>query len=408
MMVRSSGNLRMAVEAIRSNRWRSLLTMLGIIIGIVSVVTTVSLGEGAKRTIINQINQAGANVISIRPGQPGKSTGGIGGTSVFSNPHSGTLSENDYNTVSGAGGVKFAVPFSYVTNVVSNDEKSMSNVLVVGTTENLPAVLGQKILYGSFFSDEEPQPNIAIIGQTVAEQLFGENVPIGKLFNIRGKQFLVRGIFDEFDTNPLVPESDYNSAIFIQYDTSKELTGNSDIYQILAQPKNPNQTGQVAGSVTSALKSTRAGQEDFTVLTQEDRLSNANEMLTMMTSFVAGIAAISLIVGGIGILNIMLVSVTERTREIGIRKAIGATNGQILNQFLTEAVILSVLGGVFGILLSLLANYLLRIFTNLSPVITWPIMVVAFLVSVIVGIIFGVTPALTAAKKRPIDALRYE
>jgi putative ABC transport system permease protein len=408
-MIAQRGNFRIAIEALRSAKWRSLLTMLGIVIGVVSVVTTVSLGEGAKRGIIAQINQSGADLITIRPGRSGSDDKqkSLQTSGIFDMAFAGTLSEDDYQTVVGVPGTQEVVPMSYVSNVATRDDKTYEGP-IIGTGGELPSALGQKMLYGVFFRDDEPQRNAAVIGQRVAEQLFGENVPIGQYFTVRGKQFIVRGILEEFDTSPLAPNAAYNSAIFIQYDVGKELTGNGSIVQLLVHPADKTKTSQVASSIRDALRTAHAGQEDFSVLEQKDKLAQANGILTLMTSFVAGIAAISLIVGGIGILNIMLVAVTERTPEIGIRKAIGATNSQILNQFLTEAVILSVSGGIIGILLSFLTNYLIRILTNLTPVVTWPIMVVAFTVSVLVGTIFGVTPALTAARKRPIDALRHE
>jgi putative ABC transport system permease protein len=396
----------MAVESLRSSRWRSLLTMLGIIIGVVSVVTTVSLGEGAKRGIMAEIDQSGQEIITVRPGKTSDAAGRP--ADLFGAAYTGTLSEKDYKTLRSVSRAEHVVPFSYVSNTVSKDNVTYDGGVVIGTTQGLPDVLGQNMAYGVFFDDDEPQRNAAVIGQDVAERLFGENVPIGKYMDIRGKKFFVRGVFDEFDTSPLAPHSNYNKAVFIQYDVSKELTEDSDIYQILVQPKNPDQLVDTVTELTNVLKTAHAGQTDFSVLTQTDKLADANKVVSLLTGFVAGIAAISLVVGGIGILNIMLVSVTERTQEIGIRKAIGATNRQIMNQFLTEAVILSVTGGIIGIIVSLLTNYLIRIFTDLAPVLTWPIIALAFAVSVLVGIIFGVTPALTAARKRPIDALRYE
>ncbi|MCA9331395.1 ABC transporter permease [Candidatus Saccharibacteria bacterium] len=405
-MIGRSGNLRIAIEALRSSKWRSLLTMLGIIIGVVSVVTTVSLGEGAKRGVISQIEQSGADLITVRPGitenNDNKTSGLVGSN------YNGTLSNRDLEVIRKVPGAYSVVPFSYVANTASQEDVIFNKGLVIGTTGGLPQVLGQKMQYGTFFKEDEPQRDTAVIGQRVAEQLFGENVPIGKFMTIRGKQFMVQGIFEEFDTSALVPGTDYNYAIFVQYDTGKELTGDSDIYQILVRPKKDVGSSVLAADITKALQKSHANQEDFTVLEQKDKLAEANNLLTLMTGFVASIAGISLVVGGIGILNIMLVAVTERTHEIGIRKAIGATNKQILNQFMTEAVILSSVGGVIGIIMSLLTNYLFRIFTDLTPILTWPIMAIAFGVSVLVGIIFGVTPALTAARKRPIDALRYE
>jgi putative ABC transport system permease protein len=408
-MIVQRGNLRIAIEALRSTKWRSLLTMLGIVIGVVSVVTTVSLGEGAKRGIIAQINRSGTDLITVRPGRSAERTTGrsVQSSSIFGSTYAGTLSDDDFETVKGVPDIAQVVPLSYVSNVISTDNKVYEGP-VIGTGSDLPRALGQKLQYGEFFDDNEPQRNAAIIGQRVAEQLFGENVPIGQSFTIRGKEFLVRGIFEEFDTSPLAPNAAYNSAIFIQYDVGKEITGNAGIYQLLVHPTDKKNTPAVAKSIRATLREAHSGQEDFSVLEQKDKLASTNQVLTLMTSFVGGIAAISLIVGGIGILNIMLVAVTERTHEIGIRKAIGATNRQIMNQFLTEAIILSVSGGIIGILCSFLTNYLIRIFTDLTPVLTWPIMVVAFGVSMLVGIIFGVTPALTAARKRPIDALRHQ
>lgn len=231
--------------------------MLGIIIGVVSVVTTVSLGEGAKRGIVAQIEQSGVDLITVRPGlavsnrnQPGN---------LFGTSYAGTLSESDYEAVKSVPGTKSAVPFSYVASTASKDDRTYDKGIVIGTTQDLPAALGQKMQYGTFFEDDEPQRNAAIIGPRVAEQLFGENVPIGKYLTVRGKQFIVRGIFEEFDTSPLAPNTDYNSTIFIQYDVGKELTGDSDIYQILVHPTDGKRRGQVADRITAALRKAHAG-----------------------------------------------------------------------------------------------------------------------------------------------------
>lgn len=177
---------------------------------------------------------------------------------------------------------------------------------------------------------------------------------------------------------------------------------------MLAKPVDPAATEDTILAIEGALRESRGGQKDFTVLKQSENLALAEDVLNLLTSLIAGVAAISLLVGGIGIMNIMLVSVTERTQEIGIRKAVGATNRQILYQFMTEAAVLSLAGGVLGVLFSLLANVLMRIMTDLQPVITLEIILIASGVSFAVGIIFGMAPAAIAARKDPIDALRYE
>lgn len=404
-----TGNVKMALEALRSSRWRSALTMLGIIIGVVSVTTIVSLGEGAKQGVVGQINQAGDDLITVRPGRPvQREAANLAGANLFGIPNTGSFDTTDLGVVESVEGIKDIVPFAFVSSVANRDDHEYDQGLIIGTSPDLPKALNQEVEYGSFFSPQDANKNGAVIGKRVAEQLFKENVPVGKLFTIRGKVFVVRGVFKEFDSSPLAPHSDYNTAIFIQYDVAREMTSDTNIFQILTRPEQPENLDQAVADITDALATAHEGQHDFAVLTQSDRLATAHQVLDTLTGFVAGIAVISLIVAGIGILNIMLVSVTERTHEIGIRKAVGATNRQIMNQFLTEAVILSLLGGILGVFLSILTNWILRIFTELTPVLTWPIMTIAVGVAVAVGIIFGTTPALKAAHKHPIDALRHE
>lgn len=407
-MIPASGNIKMAREAIRSAKWRSLLTMLGIIIGVVSVVTTVSLGEGVKQRIVGQINKSGPDLITVRPGRVSERPN-LGGGGIFSTFGSGSLNETDYKVVESTPGVKSAVPFAYVNGVPHTSTNKYDEGLIIAATEGVPGVLNQKLEYGEFYAKHDSEKKVAVIGKRVAERLFEENVPIGKLFKVRDEQFVVIGIFEEFDNSPLAPHADYNSAIFIPMGAGREVSaGQSQIYQILVRPADPAAVDLAVSAIKGSLSGAHAGQTDFSVLKQEDNLALANSVLNLLTSFVASIAAISLIVGGIGILNIMFVSVTERTHEIGIRKAVGATNRQILAQFLTEALILSLTGGLLGIVFSLLANYLLRIFTDLTPVLTWPIMIIAVGVSASVGVVFGITPALKAARKHPIDALRHD
>ncbi len=408
-MMPTSGNVKMALEALRSARWRSLLTVLGIIIGVVSVVTVVSLGEGAKHDIVGEINHSGRDLVTVRPGRTIRREGvNIAGVSLFGAGDPGSLNEADLNAVHETPGIKEVVPLSYVSSMAVKDNQEYDKGLVVGTSPGLPRALKLKVEFGTFFSDQDANKNGAVIGKRVAEQLFKENVPVGQLFTIRGKVFVVRGVFEEFDNSPLAPNADYNSIIFIPYAVGKQITGDVHIYQILARSAKPNQVNQAVANVRGSLTKTHEGQHDFTVSTQTENLATANEVLNLLTTFVSGVAAISLVVGGIGIMNIMLVSVTERTHEIGLRKAIGATNRQILGQFLVEAVILSLAGGLLGILFAILTNFLLRIFTNLTPILTWPIIVIAVGVAVVVGMIFGVMPALQAARKHPIDALRHD
>lgn len=405
------GNVKMALAALRSSRWRSLLTMLGIIIGVVSVVTTVSLGEGVKQQVAGQIKNLGSDLITIRPGKivSRNPDGSVKSINIFSGLGPSTLTEQDLNVIRLTKGVKTAVPFSLVTGLAEANGREYGSGFIVATTDQAPEVLNQKVQFGAFFSSDDANSYAAVIGPRVAEELFAENVPVGKIMKIRGQDFVVRGIFEEFENNPLTPSSDFNRAIFIPLAVGKKLGGDSlQIYQVLVKPEQPGHIPAVVDSLHKGLVAAHGGQEDFTILKQEETLTIATSILNLLTAMIAGIAAISLIVGGIGIMNIMLVSVTERTREIGIRKAIGATNRQILSQFLIEAIVLSFVGGLIGIILSLLSNFVIRIATDLQPIITLPIVIIACSVSLLVGIVFGIAPALKAARKDPIDALRYE
>lgn len=405
----SNGNVKMALSSIRNAKWRSLMTMFGVIIGVVSVVTTVSLGEGVKQQVVNQIEHIGSDLITVRPGKSvtRDKNGDITGVNFFSGMGASTLTEQDLKIVQETPNIKVAVPLNLITGVAQVGDKELDGGLIIATTEGAPEILNQKVGFGAFFNNSDDTMPVAVIGKRVAEQLFEENVPVGKVLKLRGEEFVVRGVFEEFETTPLATNSDFNSAIFIPYGVGKRITdGSVQIYQILAKPNDASQIQPTLTLMQEALLKAHAGQEDFTILKQSETLTIATNILNLITGLIAGIAAISLIVGGIGIMNIMLVSVTERTHEIGIRKAIGATNRQILSQFLIEAMVLSLLGGLIGVLLSSLTNFLLRIFTDLQPIITLPVIGVACGASLIVGVIFGLAPAIKAAHKDPIEALR--
>jgi ABC-type antimicrobial peptide transport system permease subunit len=408
----TSTNIRMAIESLRSSKMRSLLTMLGIIIGVVSVVTAVSLGQGVKQELAGQISQSGKDLVTIRPGRIIKrdARGKISGYNYLAALGTSSLSDQDYHAIKKSSGVRTAVPFTVINGTAQTDEGvKLDTTTIIGTTDGLPEVLNQKIEFGEFFGPGEANRNVAVIGKRVAEQLFKENVPTGRLFSLRGHEFTVRGVFDEFPPNALSTSPDFNAAIFIPYNVARSISGGSaQTYQILAKPAKGSKLPAVINDINANLLKNHDGQADFTVLSPSDNLAVTSSLLNVITGFVAGIAAISLIVGGVGIMNIMLVSVTERTREIGIRKSIGATNRQIMGQFLIEAIVLSFVGGIIGLLLSLATNFLLRIFTDLRPVITLPVMILTTVVSIAVGIIFGITPAVKAARKDPIIALRYE
>lgn len=407
------GDFKMALTSLRAAKWRSLLTMVGIIIGVSSVVTVVSLGEGLKQQLAGQINQLGSEIVSVRSGKVvNKDTqGNITSFNPLAAFSASTLTNKDVEAIRANPNVELAVPFSLVTNTVTDGQVENNSAFVLGTTGDVPEVLNRKINYGAFFNDNEQQRNYAVVGQSIAYSVFNEQNPVGKTIKIMGNDFIVHGVFEEFSSTGFLGSGglDFNSAVFIPNAMAQQITeGKAQIQQVLVQRKASTNADSVVESLRVALLQNHKGQEDFTILKQQELLNLADSVLDIVTAFISGIAAISLIVGGIGVMNIMLVNVTERTREIGVRKAIGATDGQIMSQFLVEGVIISVTGGIIGIILALGAGVVLRIITDFEPVITAPIILLATSVSVFIGILFSLTPALKAAHKDPIEALRGE
>lgn len=407
----SRGNIKMALNSVRSTKWRSLLTMLGVIIGIVSVVMVVGIGEGVKQEIAHQAAQFGKDLITVRPGNMDASNSKSVSTTdlLFGLNSISGLTQNDLNAVRKAEHVRLAAPLSVVPGAVQAGNRKLETSLVIATNSDLPGALNHAIPYGDFFGPHDQNQNVAIIGKHLAQTLFDDYVPLGQRFTFRGYSFIVRGMFDDFKTTPLSPAANFNDAIFIPYQVAQKVTGNSaQMYSILAKPDKPQNTQLALRSINQKLLKLHGGERDFSVLDQQQNLSSSNDVLSLITTMIAAIAAISLLVGGVGIMNIMLASVTERTHEIGVRKAIGATNRQIMNQFMLESAVLSLVGGVVGIVISLSGVMLLRVYTSLKPVVSWEAIVVATLASLIIGIIFGVAPAIKAARKDPIEALRHE
>lgn len=405
-----NGNYKTAIQNLRQSKWRTTFTMLGIIIGITSVVTVVSLGEGLKRQIVGQIDQLGSDVLTIRPGKLLSKNGNATSLNLYAFLAPSTLTSKDITTLRGSSFVDTITPVEFISNSASSDKGRFDDLFVAGTTPNFAATLNQKVVYGDFFSDDDETSNSAVIGQDVALRMFGVLNPVGETIRVMGQDFNVHGVLAPSPGGLLsAAQADYNSAVFLPTTAAETLTsGRANILQILVRIKKGADVDQAVGSISNSLAKNHGGSGDFTVLKQNQLLGVSSQVLNTVTNFVSSIAAISLLVGGIGIMNIMLVSVSERTREIGIRKAIGATNRQILRQFLTEGLVLTIGAGIIGVITSLVISLLLRLYTDWEPRISVPIMLLAVGVSVAAGIIFSLVPALKAARKDPITALRGE
>ena len=411
-MSMARGNVRVAIDTVRATRWRSVLTMFGVIVGIVSVVMVVGIGEGVKREVARQINQFGEDLITVRPGGA-LNDGGLSTAQtdlLFGLSNVGGLTEKDLETVRAAQHVRLSAPLSIVPGSVESSGTKLENSLVIATNADLPFVLNRNVAYGDFFDERGEQGSYAVIGQAVAQTLFEDPAPLGQSLTFRGRSFIVRGVLDEFQTSPMSPTADLNHAIFIPFTTAKTLdnVGGLQIYSILAKPDKMENLKAAMAAIDKGLFKNHGGERDYDVLDQEKNLAASSGVLSLITALIAAVAGISLVVGGVGVMNIMLASVTERTHEIGVRKAVGATNRQILNQFLLESMVLSLTGGIIGILTSLATVLLLNIYTDLKPIVSWEAVAVATGVSLLIGMVFGVVPALKAAHKDPIDALRYE
>ncbi|HWT56067.1 MAG TPA: ABC transporter permease [Candidatus Microsaccharimonas sp.] len=400
-------NLRNARKVIQTHRGRSYMTMLGIVIGIASVVTVASIGEGIKHQVVGQVNHAGDTLITVRPGADLSVHGSL--RSLIAPRATGSLSAKDAMAVSHTAHVSLSTPLALVTGTLTANHGSYTAGPVVGVGNDLPRLVNQTVAYGAFFTDDDAGQNVAVLGAHAAQTLFDSEVPLGQTFTFRGKQFIVDGVLNEFPTVALSSDISYNDAVFIPYSTARLLTDNSvQPYEVLAKADSKQSVDAAVQSVNATLLKNHGGTKDFSVLKASDDLAATNSVLNLLTELTMIAAGISLFVGGIGIMNITLVSVTERLHEIGIRKAVGATNRQILNEFVAEAVVLSVFGAIAGIIVSLAINLVLRIMTNIAPVVQWQVLVGATLVSVCIGILFGSVPALKAARKDPIAALRGE
>jgi putative ABC transport system permease protein len=395
-----SENFTMAAKNLRSNLVRSMLTMLGVIIGVTAVIVMVSLGEGAKQQITKSITAMGSNLLIVFPGSGSQHGGSFGSASSLTNailPVIQNCSTYIANIAPEARGRQM---------IKTSNNSTQSSI--IGCTASYLTVRNYQIESGSFFSEDDlkGRRRVVVLGSYIAGELFPGVNPVGQELKIGQVRMKIIGVLQEKGQSGFGNNDDL---VLVPITTAQQrFLGNKNLNTIYVQAKDEQSMDALSNQLNDALLKELRDETKFTVRNQAEILSTVQEATKTFTLLLAGIAAVSLLVGGIGIMNIMLVSVTERIKEIGIRKAVGAQKEEILALFLIEAVVLSVIGGIIGILLGWGLASLISGFTGWSTVISLSSVMISFFFSILTGLFFGVYPAYKASGLHPIDALRYE
>ena len=396
----------MAWASLVANKLRSLLTMLGIIIGVAAVIALVSIGNGVKQDIEDSISSLGSNLLVVMPGAP--RTPGV-------RPSQGSMKSlkiSDYEAIAKLEGVKAASPMTNGSYVVIYQNKNWTTS-VAGVNANFQDVNNWTMTSGRFFSDKNVQnrERVAVVGQTVVKNLFADEDPVGKEIRVKNIPFRVIGVLKSKGNGTM--GNDQDDTVLIPYTTSMERVEGIDyLRMVYVVAKDDEGIDRLQADIENLLRVRHnikdTNLDDFNIQNMKSIMETVAQTTGTFTLFLGAVAAISLVVGGIGIMNIMLVSVTERTREIGVRTALGATYSVIVTQFLIEAIVISLMGGFIGIAFGIGASKVIGMVSGMSTVVSVPTIIMSFAFSMAIGLIFGIYPARKAAKLNPIDALHYE
>lgn len=415
--MRIAYTFKTAIRALRTNKSRSALTILGIVIGITAIMMVMALGKGAQDLILGEIQGIGSKTIVVRPGREPEGFSEVG---MLDTLFSDSLKARELDALQSKSNVPHLariIPIVYGNATISYEDEIFRG-MVLGTSEILPEMFDLSQDKGTFFTDEDVlgSSDVIVIGSKIKEELFGESDAIGEKVRIQGKNFRIIGTLEKKGEATMM---NFDEMAAVPYTTAQSyILGTKHFGELIIEADEETNVDITVKDIENTLRDmhniTDPDKDDFYVNTQQDLLDMVGTVTNILKFFLAAVAAISLLVGGVGIMNIMLVSVTERTREIGLRKSLGATNGNVMNQFLVESVTLTVTGGVIGIALgtglSFLVALALSYALNTAWLFSfpWDAALLGVGVSAIVGLVFGLYPAKKAAAKSPIEALRYE
>ncbi len=398
----------LAKTSIKRNRTRSFLTCLGISIGVASIILILSLMGSISTLVSKQVEQIGSNLIVVRPTSTLSTVDSIVNELTTSTQYlKSNLALKDVKTIEEVEGVDAVAPLAVSVNTLKGETgNEVPSATIVGTNAEFFKIQNLSLKNGAFLREDAETPT-AVIGQKLAGTLFGTAEPVGKTITLLGKRFIIIGVLNEINDPINFNNIDLDNTFFVCASVLNSIDNSLQIQQINVRTENTDTLKETSKQIRESLEVSKAGDTNFTVLAGDEITHPAGSLFNIISGILTVVAGISLVVGGIGIMNIMLVAVAERTHEIGIRKAIGATTSNIMLQFLFESLILSIFGGILGLILGYGLSFLLCLITPFNPYISVKIVAITFGVSLVTGLIFGLYPALKAAHKNPINSLKF-
>ena len=401
-------HLHLARISIHENKTRSFLTCLGIAIGVASIILILSLMGSISNLVKSQVNEIGADLLVVRPNTTKDTLSNIVEELTSANAfQKSNLAISDTAKIKEIENVTAAAPIAIASNTVTAEKDTIDSVPVLGTSLDFINIEPLPLKYGAFINENNKDHSV-VLGSTLSLMLFRTiNTTIGKTITIMGEKLMVVGVIEEVEKPINFDSVDFDNAMIMDIELLNKLTGSVQIQQINVKASNVESLPAISDAINETLTAEKQGDKNFSVLYGDAITHPASSLFGIISGMLTLVAAISLVVGGIGVMNIMLVSVAERAHEIGVRKAVGASSSNILIQFMLEALILSCLGGLFGLILGYALAFVVSTITPFAPFISWEILAITFGTALVVGIVFGIYPALKAASRNPIDSLKH-